>query len=70
MLTELVHALGGRHAGTAWDVVAGTVRDTVTDTDDRKACFADTWPLKATTAMRLADDPLQDLWCQIPNPLR
>ncbi|MEV4514816.1 IucA/IucC family protein [Dactylosporangium sp. NPDC049525] len=70
VLTELVHALGDRHAGAAWDVVAGTVRDTVTDTDDRKACLADTWPLKATTAMRLADDPLQDLWCHIPNPLR
>jgi siderophore synthetase component len=70
VLAELVHALGDQHAGTAWDVVASTVRDTVTDTDDRKACLADTWPLKATTAMRLADDPLQDLWCQIPNPLR
>jgi siderophore synthetase component len=70
VLTELVHALGDRHAGAAWDVVAATVRDAVTDTDDRKACLADTWPLKATTAMRLADDPLQDLWCQIPNPLR
>ncbi len=70
VLTELVHALGDRHAGAAWDVVAGVIRDAVTDTDDRKACFADTWPLKATTAMRLAEDPLQDLWCQIPNPLR
>ncbi|WP_327001360.1 IucA/IucC family siderophore biosynthesis protein [Dactylosporangium sp. NBC_01737] len=70
VLTELVHALGDRHAEVAWDVVAATVRDAVTDTDDRKACFAGTWPLKATTAMRLADDPLQDLWCQIPNPLR
>jgi siderophore synthetase component len=70
VLTELVHALGERHAGAAWDTVAATIRDTVTDNDDRKACFADTWPLKATTAMRLADDPLQDLWCHIPNPLR
>ncbi|MEV0130678.1 IucA/IucC family protein [Dactylosporangium sp. NPDC050688] len=74
VLTELVHALGTRHgddaAWAAWDVVAATVRDTVTDTDDRKACLADTWPLKATTAMRLADDPLEDRWCQIPNPLR
>ncbi|MET7424914.1 IucA/IucC family protein [Dactylosporangium sp. NPDC005555] len=74
VLTELVHSLavhhGDRHAGAAWDVVARTIRDTVIDTDDRKACLADTWPLKATTAMRLADDPLQDLWCHIPNPLR
>ncbi|UWZ59780.1 IucA/IucC family siderophore biosynthesis protein [Dactylosporangium aurantiacum] len=74
VLTELVHALGSRLGAdverAAWDVVAATIRDTVTDTDDRKASLADTWPLKATTAMRLADDPLQDLWCQIPNPLR
>jgi siderophore synthetase component len=26
-------------------------------------------PVKATTAMRLADDPLQDLWAVVPNPL-
>lgn len=70
VLTELVHALGDRHATAAWDTVATVIRGAVTDTDDRKACLADTWPLKATTAMRLADDPLQDLWCQIPNPLR
>jgi siderophore synthetase component len=26
-------------------------------------------PLKATSAMRLADDPLEDLWAQLDNPL-
>ncbi|MFF5225802.1 IucA/IucC family protein [Dactylosporangium sp. NPDC000521] len=70
VLTELVHALAPEHTTTAWDTVAATLHTTVTDPDDRKACFADTWPLKATTAMRLADDPLDDLWCHIPNPLR
>ncbi|MEV0562225.1 IucA/IucC family protein [Dactylosporangium sp. NPDC050588] len=70
VLTELVHALGAEHTTAAWDTVAATLHATVTDPDDRKACFADTWPLKATTAMRLADDPLHDLWCHIPNPLR
>jgi siderophore synthetase component len=27
------------------------------------------WPTKATTAMRLATDPLQDVWTELPNPL-
>ena len=26
-------------------------------------------PLKATTAMRLADDPLEDEWVRQPNPM-
>ena len=26
-------------------------------------------PVKATTAMRLAADPLADLWTTLPNPL-
>jgi hypothetical protein len=27
------------------------------------------WPIKATTAMRLADNPTADIWVQIDNPL-
>jgi hypothetical protein len=34
------------------------------------ALFGPTLPLKATTAMRLAPDPLDDLWAQLPNPMR
>jgi hypothetical protein len=28
-----------------------------------------TLPVKATTAMRLATDPLTDVWAPIPNPM-
>ena len=36
---------------------------------DAEAMFAGTLPVKATTAMRLAADPLADLWTTLPNPL-
>jgi siderophore synthetase component len=36
---------------------------------DAHALFHDPLPLKATTAMRLAADPLEDLWAQLDNPL-
>ncbi|GIH04076.1 iron transporter [Rhizocola hellebori] len=36
---------------------------------DAHALFHDPLPLKATTAMRLAADPLADLWAQLDNPL-
>jgi hypothetical protein len=29
----------------------------------------DPLPVKATTAMRLADDPLADIWAQVANPM-
>ena len=67
VLTGLVAALGDSHE--LWDHVAVTARKALRNRDDERALFAATWPLKATTAMRLADDPLQDLWCTIPNPL-
>ncbi|WP_426514379.1 IucA/IucC family protein [Dactylosporangium sp. McL0621] len=37
---------------------------------DRAAFLVEDWPVKATTAMRLAADPLTDVWCAVPNPLR
>jgi hypothetical protein len=52
-----------------WDSVARVASRSV-GPDDRRAMQADTRPLKATTAMRLADDPLADIWAQIPNPLK
>ncbi|GHJ44447.1 iron transporter [Catellatospora sp. TT07R-123] len=36
---------------------------------DARAVLGDTLPLKATTVMRLADDPLADVWAALPNPL-
>jgi staphyloferrin A synthase len=36
---------------------------------DAEALFAPLLPVKATTAMRLATDPLADIWSWLPNPL-
>jgi staphyloferrin A synthase len=36
---------------------------------DADAFFAETLPIKAMTAMRLAADPLTDIWAPLPNPL-
>ncbi|MDI1465716.1 IucA/IucC family protein [Catellatospora sp. KI3] len=36
---------------------------------DARAVLGEPLPLKATTAMRLADDPLDDVWAALPNPL-
>ncbi|WP_330186058.1 IucA/IucC family protein [Dactylosporangium sp. AC04546] len=66
VLTHLVTALGGDQR--LWDHVAATVRTAANRTDAAVILSRD-WPLKATTAMRLAADPLEDRWCTIPNPL-
>jgi hypothetical protein len=39
------------------------------DPADTTALLRDPWPVKATTAMRLAADPLTDRWVSRPNPL-
>lgn len=66
VLYSLVAALGGdqRH----WDRVAAVARRCA-GPRDAAAVFGERWPLKATTAMRLAADPLTDRWCWIPNPI-
>lgn len=66
VLGSLVAALGDERR---WDDVAVVARRAVVDRGDGRALFGGAWPLKATTAMRLAADPLQDLWCPVPNPL-
>jgi staphyloferrin A synthase len=71
VLASIVDA--GAAAGASWDPIAVTARRVfaeLPDTGDRRAFFADTLPLKATTAMRLAEQPLDDLWTALPNPLR
>ncbi|MFB9179593.1 IucA/IucC family protein [Dactylosporangium sucinum] len=65
VLAGLVAALGDNRL---WDHVAATVRSHA-GRHDATAILTRDWPLKATTAMRLADDPLEDRWCTIPNPL-
>lgn len=70
-LAQLVHALAA-HDDPApwWNTVAHTTRRHTRDHPElRAALFADTWPIKATTAMRLSDDPTRDQWAHIPNPI-
>jgi staphyloferrin A synthase len=50
-----------------WDTVAAAVR--AAGTTDAAALLRDPLPLKATTAMRLAADPLTDRWAAIDNPM-
>jgi hypothetical protein len=61
-------------AGALWKQVAAAARRTYsalppTAAGDAAALFGAAWPVKATTAMRLAADPLVDLWTELPNPL-
>jgi staphyloferrin A synthase len=63
-LAEQVAALSRTHGldpAVLWEHVAATTTDPV--------LFGDTLPVKATTAMRLASDPLTDVWAALPNPL-
>lgn len=72
-LTTLVDALAawtGTDPGRWWKTVARTARTAAAPSPALSAAlFAPTWPIKATTAMRLAEDPLADVWASVPNPL-
>jgi siderophore synthetase component len=63
----------GTPPAALWRLVARVARDTFARLPggygDAEAMFAATLPVKATTAMRLAADPLADLWTTLPNPL-
>jgi siderophore synthetase component len=71
VLAELA-ALIAREYGTdpaaLWRMVALRVAE-APGHDDRAALLEQPWLVKATTAMRLAADPLTDIWAEIPNPL-
>jgi siderophore synthetase component len=72
VLSELAATLTrayGTDPGTFWQLVARVVRGMTGEVPDAHALFGPTLPIKATTAMRLAADPIEDLWTQIPNPL-
>ncbi len=70
VLGEVIAVLG-REAGLderlAWHRVAAVAR--TIDGADAPYLFDDTLPLKAMTAMRLADNPTDDIWCSVPNPM-
>jgi siderophore synthetase component len=66
---ELITLLVRHHGGDPdrlWGIVAASIRDT--GTADAAALLRDPLPIKATTAMRLAPDPLADVWTSIDNP--
>ena len=70
VLGEVIAVLAsatGMDAEKAWHRVAVVARGI--EGPDTAAIFAPTLPLKATTAMRLADDAVADIWTQLPNPL-
>ncbi|MDG4831041.1 IucA/IucC family protein [Solwaraspora sp. WMMD1047] len=55
--------------GSLWRAVAEVARGVPAAAGDRAALFGATWPVKATTAMRLATDPLDVRWARVPGPL-
>ncbi|WP_246039832.1 IucA/IucC family C-terminal-domain containing protein [Glycomyces buryatensis] len=71
-LTALVDALAtwtGTDPGQWWAPVADAARQACAPGDLADAVLKADWPLKATTAMRLADNPTKDIWVTAPNPL-
>ncbi|MDF3291580.1 IucA/IucC family protein [Streptomyces silvisoli] len=76
VLSELVSVLcraRGAEPAALWASVGAVARRVYADlrpgNGDEEAFFGEHWPLKATTAMRLADDPGKAQWVGIPNPL-
>jgi hypothetical protein len=67
--TELVAALSRRGADPhgLWGIVAAALRET--GARDVPHLLRQPLPVKATTAMRLAADPLDDIWAYLDNPL-
>jgi staphyloferrin A synthase len=71
-LTAIVDALAvwtGTEPGRWWSTVATAVRGLDLPAPLADAVLHDPWPIKATTAMRLADDPTDDIWASVHNPL-
>jgi siderophore synthetase component len=54
----------GADPGRLWGIVAAAIRGT----PDGRRMISDPLPVKATTAMRLAADPLDDVWARLDNP--
>lgn len=75
VFSELVDVLSRARAAdpqVLWGAVAEVGRRVfggLPDQEDAAAFFADTVPLKATIAMRLAENPGAAQWTSVPNPL-
>jgi siderophore synthetase component len=77
VVAEVVALLGREYAldtGALWRLVAAALHrayDTLPADarGDRDTLCEYPLPVKATTAMRLADSPLDDRWARLPNPM-
>ncbi|MFJ3308573.1 IucA/IucC family protein [Streptomyces sp. NPDC086549] len=75
VFSELVDVFARTHAADPrqlWGAVAEVGRQVyagLPDQGDAAAFFGDTMPLKATIAMRLAENPGKAQWTPVPNPL-
>ncbi|HET6215324.1 MAG TPA: IucA/IucC family protein [Micromonosporaceae bacterium] len=77
VLGELVATLAreyGEPPEKLWDAVAARIRyfAPALAPGARRLCysmFTGRWPIKAMIVMRLATDPLQDVWAELANPL-
>ncbi len=70
VLAEQITLLARHHGAQAsrcWAIVAAAVRRA--GTPDTRALLDGPVPVKATTAMRLAADPLTDIWAWQDNPM-
>ncbi|MEU6249015.1 IucA/IucC family protein [Glycomyces sp. NPDC047010] len=71
-LTSIVDAFAdwsGTDPGKWWSAVAAEVQGMGLESWIAAAVLRDPWPLKATTAMRLADNPVDDIWIRVDNLL-
>ncbi|WP_100444373.1 IucA/IucC family protein [Glycomyces xiaoerkulensis] len=72
-LTALVDALAtwtGTDPARWWRTVARAAAEAAAGSAPlHRAALKTDWPVKATTAMRLADRPTTDLWTRVDNPL-
>jgi siderophore synthetase component len=64
-LVALLERRRGADPDRLWRIIARSTRGT----DDSRHLMTNPLPVKATTAMRLADDPLGDIWAHVPNPM-
>ncbi len=68
VLAELVVRLAGEYGEEPASLWAAVARAVPATGPDAKALYGATLPLKAMTAMRLADT-VEDRWTTVPNPL-
>ncbi|MEU5871295.1 IucA/IucC family protein [Glycomyces sp. NPDC047369] len=68
-IVEVFAAWSDTDPGKWWSTVAKEVRGMGLEPWIADAVLRDPWPLKATTAMRLADNATDDIWVRVDNPL-